>query len=236
MCTSLLYIDSKKRPYVGRTLELSIELPYLVSLFPKNTALHSSVQDFSPLSWTTKHTILAVTMPAQRLDTHQTPGVQDLKIIEGLNDVGLTFSVQSYSQAGGPQPDLDETQSALSAMDLGTYLLGQCASIAEVKAALADLQVIVEAVPILGGLKMPFHYSVHDANGESLVIEFHHGLRTIYDNPVGVMTNTPEFSWHLTNLNNYTYLSNIDRSQARFMNFDAVQPGAGISKAGRLAC
>lgn len=232
MCTSLLYLDSKNRPYVGRTLELSIELPYLVSTFPEGTALHSAVAGFTPLNWVTKYAILAVTMPAQPLAKQQAPEAQDLKVIEGLNEAGLTFSVQSYSQAGGPQLDFDKTQSTLSAMDLGTYLLGQCASVAEVKAALADLQVVVEAVPILGGLEMPFHYSVHDAKGESLVIEFHQGVRMVYDNPVGVMTNTPQFSWHLTNLNNYTYLSNVDRSQAHFMNYEAVQPGAGIAKAG----
>src|SRR5690606_16873779 len=105
---------------------------------------------------------------------------------------------------------------AISAADLGAFVLGQFSSVAEVKAALADLPIILERVAILGGLEMPFHYAVHDTTGASLVIEFHHGVRTIYDNPVGVMTNAPQFSWHLTNLDNYTFLTNIDRSKARF--------------------
>ena len=53
-----------------------------------------------------------------------------------------------------------------------------------------------------------------------------------YDNPVGVMTNAPQFSWHLTNLNNYTFLTNVNHSKATFGSFEAVQSGAGIAKAG----
>src|SRR5690606_23164390 len=32
--------------------------------------------------------------------------------------------------------------------------------------------------------------------------------------------------------NNYTFLSNVDRSRARFLGYDAMQPGSGIAKAG----
>ena len=232
MCTSLLYRDASNRPYLGRTLELAVDLPYQVAYFPAGTQLASAVTGHPGSQWRTRHAIVAVSMP----DAIPAPGVplgiNDLKVVEGLNDAGLTFSVQAYSQAGGPRPELDATRPAISAADLGTYLLGQFATVREVKAALNDLQIVLQPVAILGGLEMPFHYAVHDATGASLVIEFHHGVRTVYDNPVGVLTNAPPFSWHLTNLNNYTFLTNVDRSKARFMNFDAEQPGAGIAKAG----
>ena len=65
-----------------------------------------------------------------------------------------------------------------------------------------------------------------------LVIEFHRGVMSVYDNPVGVMTNGPQFSWHLTNLDNYTFLSNVDRSSATFGAYEAVQPDSGIATAG----
>src|SRR5690606_23447057 len=128
-----------------------------------------------------------------------TPGPEDLKAVEGLNAAGLTFSVQSYPQASGPQAPVDAGRAVLSAVDLGTWALGQFATVAEVKAALARQPVMLQPVPILGGLEMPFHFSVHDAGGRSLVIEFHHGRLSIYDNPVGVVTNAPPFPWHLTN-------------------------------------
>ncbi|WP_227870667.1 linear amide C-N hydrolase [Orrella marina] len=232
MCTSLIYRDASNRPYLGRTLELSVDLPYQVSFVPQQMAMSSKVGDQPALTWQNNHAFIAVTMPAAVPANGSPLDSTILKVVEGVNDAGLTFSVQAYSQAGGPQPGLKEDQIALSAADLGAYVLGNHATVADVKEALAALPVILERVPILGGLEMPFHYVVHDVSGASLVIEFHHGVRTLYDNPVGVMTNAPPFSWHLVNLNNYTFLSNVDRSTSQFMDYKAIAPGSGIAKAG----
>jgi choloylglycine hydrolase len=47
---------------------------------------------------------------------------------------------------------------------------------------------------------------VHDAFGKSLVIEYIKGELKLYDNPLGVMTNSPSFDWQMTNLRNYVHL------------------------------
>jgi penicillin V acylase-like amidase (Ntn superfamily) len=91
---------------------------------------------------------------------------------------------------------------------------------------------MLQALALLGGVESPFHYVVHDASGEALVIEFNKGQMSIHDNPVGVMTNGPEFTWHLTNLDNYTFLSNVDKSSTSFGGYRAVQPDSGIATAG----
>lgn len=232
MCTSLIYRDASNRPYLGRTLELSMDLPYQVSFMPRQIAMTSKVDAQPALSWNNHYAFIAVTMPAAIPKPGAALDASILKVVEGVNDAGLTFSVQAYAQAGGPQAALESNQVALSAADLGAYVLGQYATVADVKTALESLPVVLDRVPILGGLEMPFHYVVHDTTGASLVIEFHRGVRTLYDNPVGVMTNAPPFPWHLTNLNNYTFLSNVDQSKSQFMDYQAVAPGAGIAKAG----
>ena len=232
LCTSLLYRDAADRAYLGRTLELSIELPYLISLFPRDFALSSTVEGHPALEWTMRHAVVAVTMPSVPPAPGKGFAPGDLKVIEGLNDAGLTFSVQSYPKAAGPQAPVDASEASLAAEDLGAWVLGQFATVAEVKAALDKQAVLLAPVPILGNIPMPFHYSVHDTTGASLVIEFHEGVRTVYDNPVGVMTNAPQFSWHLTNLNNYAFLNNVDHSTGQFNGFDVAQPGSGIAKAG----
>lgn len=60
----------------------------------------------------------------------------DFKALEGLNDQGLTFSLLSYPAAGGPGQAIPATQAVLSASDLGSWALGQFASVAEVRTAL----------------------------------------------------------------------------------------------------
>lgn len=51
----------------------------------------------------------------------------------------------------------------------------------------------------------------------------------VYDNPTRVMTNGPAFPWHLTNLNNYTQLTNVDRSSGTLGGIKVMQPDSGIA-------
>lgn len=232
MCTSLGYKDASGRAYFGRTLELTVDLPYQLLHLPAGFETVSEVPGHPSVTFVARHGFLAVTMPA-RVPTAQAPTtLADLKVLEGLNDQGLTFSLLSYPTAAGRQAAVAATQAVLSASDLGSWALGQCATVAEVKAALAAQPVMLQPLQLLGGVESPFHYVVHDATGASMVIEFDHGTMTIYDNPVGVMTNGPKFDWHLTNLDNYTFLSNVDKPSATFGGYKAVQPDSGIATAG----
>lgn len=45
------------------------------------------------------------------------------------------------------------------------------------------------------------------------------------------MTNGPDFPWHLKNLNNYSQLTNVDRSSAKLGNIQVTQPDSGIASA-----
>ncbi len=232
MCTSLGYTDAAGKVYFGRTLELTVDLPYEIAYFPKGFTTTSQVEGHDPLVFTARHGLVAVTMPC-RVPTADDPiGVADLKILEGLNEAGLTFSLLSYPSAGGGHRSAATTRAVLGASDLGAWILGQFTSVAEVKAALATQPVVLQPLAILGGVESPFHYVVHDASNAALVIEFDKGEMSVYDNPVGVMTNGPAFPWHLTNLDNYTFLSNVDVPAARFGSYEAVQPDSGIATAG----
>jgi penicillin V acylase-like amidase (Ntn superfamily) len=64
------------------------------------------------------------------------------------------------------------------------------------------------------------------------VVEYLNGKQTIYDNPVGVVTNAPDFGWHLTNLNNYAFLSNRDRNNGSFGKLQVEAPDSGNALAG----
>lgn len=231
MCTSLSYRDAAGNVYFGRTLELTIDLPYQITWFPTEFVTTSQVDGQVPLTFAARHGVLAVTMPWRTPTDEQPIKIEDLKILEGLNDSGLTFSLLSYPAAGSVHRAA-MAQAVLGASDLGAWVLGQFSSVAEVKAALATQPVMMQPLAILGGVESPFHYVVHDAGGAALVIEFNRGEMSLHDNPVGVMTNGPDFPWHLTNLNNYTFLSNVDTPVANFGDYKAMQPDSGIATAG----
>ena len=53
---------------------------------------------------------------------------------------------------------------------------------------------------------MPAHASIYDASGKGIVVEFYNDKINVYDN-MGVMTNSPKYDWHVSNLRNYINLS-----------------------------
>ena len=50
------------------------------------------------------------------------------------------------------------------------------------------------------------HFRLTDKTGRQVVIEYIDGKLNIFENKIGVITNSPSFDWHMTNLNNYTNL------------------------------
>lgn len=223
-CTTLSVSDTKGGVYFGRTLEMALDLPYEVTYFPAGREIDSThAESTTGLRYRTKHHLLAVTVPLA--------SPTDLKVVEGLNEEGLTFSALAFP-AVGPEGDPDGTRKALAAIDLGSWALGQFTTTAAVKAALEAEPAILNALSVMGNAKIPVHYVLHDRSGAGIVVEYVGGKQTIYDNPVNVMTNGPTFPWHLTNLGNYSFLTNVDNSQGTFGSFKAVSPGSGVATAG----
>jgi choloylglycine hydrolase len=85
------------------------------------------------------------------------------------------------------------------------------ATVAEAAAAMDDIRIY--GPPILEE-----HFILHDATGASLVIELVGGVKKLYldlnDNGVtgfGIMTNEPELSYHLTNVEHYEWKRSLSR-------------------------
>lgn len=223
MCTSLLYSDLAGSVYAGRTLELQFELPYLAAFLPKGTPLVSRTSKHAPVEYSCKYDVFGIAVP--------NGDVQDLKFVEGLNGAGLNFSMLAFADTHGAADSFAEKDAVLSAIDLGSWMLAQFSSVDEIKDGLKTQPVLLEALAVLADNIPPFHYTVHDRSGASLIIEFFDGAMHIFDNPLGVMTNAPHFDWHRTNLNNYTHLSNVDHSSATLLGQKLVQPDSGIATA-----
>ena len=50
------------------------------------------------------------------------------------------------------------------------------------------------------------HWRMADITGKQIVLEIVDGQPNFYENTLGVLTNSPGFDWHMTNLNNYINL------------------------------
>lgn len=214
-CTLLLYTDAKGRAYTGRTMEFVGETPNRLTYYPTGTRFESVTPDGKQgATFNSKYAIFAVTvfgiLPNQKQDSFH----------EAMNDQGLTFTTNSLG--GNISPNVTQVPQGkiLSAVDLGAWALGNFQTVAQVKQALEnkEVEVWLPNIPFLGAGDTPLHFGLFDRSGAGIVIEWTTGKTTVYDNPVGVMTNNPPFPWHLQNMSNYAYLTNVDKNSGKFNN------------------
>ena len=92
--------------------------------------------------------------------------------------------------------------------------------------------VVVPVVDDSIGMVVDAHFIVTDATGQSIVIEFTDGKVKIYNNPLGVLTNAPNFDWHMTNLRNYVNLSQDSIPDKKIEKLDFKPLGAGSGMIG----
>ncbi len=179
----------------GRTLEFAVDLDTSVVVVPRGYAFPGTVLPGKGFLYRSKYAIVGAML------------FDDLAVVDGINEKGLavgTFYFPGYAQYATLSKD--NQLLALSPIDFPSYLLAQCASIEEVKAVLPKLAIANTALPSWGNLTPPFHYIVYDLSGKCLVIEPIGGKLVAYENKLGVLTNSPTFDFHMTNLRNYIHL------------------------------
>lgn len=130
--------------------------------------------------------------------------IQKEFLAEGLNEAGLSAGL-FYFPRYGKYEEYDEAHNAITLSDLQVvgWILSQFATIDEVKAAMSQVRVVSLDKP---GKSSTVHWRIGDAKGNQVVLEFVDGIPHFYDNRVGVLTNSPDFPWQMTNLNNYVNL------------------------------
>ncbi|QIG48861.1 choloylglycine hydrolase family protein [Nordella sp. HKS 07] len=195
-CTSFLLRTTDNGAVYGRTMEFAMPLKSSFIVVPRHYALNSIGADGKPaMTWQSKYAAVGL----------NALGVSAL--VDGMNEKGLAGGILYFPDyAGYADPAKADRAKSLAPWDFLTWALTNFATVDEVKAALADISVINVVQPEMG-FAPPVHYTLHDASGKSLVIEPVDGVLKVYDNPLGVMTNSPSFDWHLTNLRNYVKLS-----------------------------
>ncbi len=152
-------------------------------------------------------------------------------IVDGINEQGLSSGAFYFPDYAKYQeiPKGKEAES-LPIWELVTWILTNFANVQEIKEALPKIFVSDAKFKGYEHVKMPLHLIVRDAAGNNLVIEYIDGKLTMFDNPIGTITNSPSFDWHLTNLSNYVNLTTVN-AQSRNLNGFIIAPfgqGSGM--------
>lgn len=123
-------------------------------------------------------------------------------VVEGMNETGLSaglFFFPGYGEYADYDPFSKDV--TICDMQLVSWILSSFGSIDELKQALGSVDVVTLDHKI-GAV----HWRITQPDGKMAVLEIVAGVPHFYDNPIGVLTNSPGFNWHLTNLGNYVNL------------------------------
>lgn len=130
--------------------------------------------------------------------------IQKEFVVEGLNEAGLSAGLFYFPHYGKYEEyDAARNASTLSDLQVVSWILSRFSTIDEVKAAMKEVRVVSLDEP---GKSSTVHWRIGDVRGNQVVLEFVDGFPHFYENRVGVLTNSPDFPWQVTNLNNYVNL------------------------------
>ena len=223
-CTGITLKAQDGAVVFGRTMEWgTFDLLSKVVIVPRGQEFMGHTPGHEPgLNWKGQHGFVGLDAPA----------MGEGLILDGMNEKGLAvngFYLPGFTEYQAYDP-------ANSGMSIGpgdviSYLLSTTATVEEAKAALGKVRVTPVVAPSLG-FAPPGHFIVTEPSGKAIVIEYVKGERVIYDAPLGVITNAPNYDWHITNLRNYLNLSKVALPSKRIEEMDFAPLGGGSGMIG----
>jgi choloylglycine hydrolase len=218
-CTGIRLAASDGAVVHARTMEFGIDIASDVLVIPRGFARTGLTPDGAPgLAYTSKYASVGAN------------GVGLPYLFDGLNEQGLAVGTFYFPTSASYMPYTPaDAARTLAPWQVGSWILENFANVQEVRDNIASI-VVAEVVYKEWGFTPPVQYVVHDASGSSIVIEYVGGKLTVHDNPLGVMSNSPAFDWHMTNLRNYVNLSVNNSAPAKIgpVTLQPIGMGSGM--------
>jgi choloylglycine hydrolase len=221
-CTGITLTARDGAVVFGRTMEWgTFDLKSQLVIVPRGYEFQSRFgDDLLGLKWKAKYG--AVGLNAVEKDL----------VIDGMNEKGLVVNVFYHPGfAEYPRIETAKAGSTVESLDLCQYLLTTCATIQDVRNALTQLTVVAIVEPAIG-IAPPIHLMTTEPSGKAIVIEFTKGEIKVHDAPLGVITNAPNYDWHMTNLRNYVNLSPVALPGKKIEDLDFKPLGGGSGMIG----
>lgn len=188
MCTAVSY--KTKDHYFGRTLDYEFSYGESVVITPRNYPF-----SFRNGEYHANHYAM-IGM------AHMSDGCP--LYYEATNEKGLSMAGLNFPGYAVYHP-AEDGKDNVAPYELIWWILGHCADVKEVRKLLIQLNIsnwnFREDMPAT-----PLHWMIADEN-EAIVLESMADGLHIHENPVGVMTNSPPFDFHLLNLASHRNLT-----------------------------
>lgn len=188
MCTAISFLT--KDHYFGRNLDLEYSYIETIAITPRNFPFHFRKKE----TLKSHYAMIGIAYVHENYPLYY----------DATNEKGLSMAGLNFPHYADYKPE-EAGKDNIAPFEFIPWILGQCATVDEVKILLKKINLLEEhyneELPL-----SPLHWMIADRNSSIVVEPVKEGLK-IYENPVGVLTNSPTFGMQLFYLNNYMRLS-----------------------------
>ncbi|MDU1412074.1 MAG: choloylglycine hydrolase family protein [Clostridium sp.] len=212
MCTAFTLQSLQMENFFCRTMDFSYDIEPGFFIVPRNNLW------YNPITMKKHNDCYSFIGIGQKTDSM-------LGFFDGVNEKG--FAAAALYFAGYAYYDIpveDKNKEPIASLDFLHYILGRCTSVDELDMILKSICVLGLPDPVTK-IAAPLHWIATDKSGKCVVIEQTQNGLEIFDNPIGVMTNSPDFMWHMTNLRNYIEVSTIQKKKTHWGNVELTPFG-----------
>ncbi|WP_251943997.1 choloylglycine hydrolase family protein [Staphylococcus sp. Marseille-Q5304] len=213
MCTGFSVQSVLQHNYLARTMDFAFESNNIPIVVPTHYNYEFEIAGNQELKYGFVGTAMMV---------------GQYRFSDGVNEQGLAISNHYFSRLASYTTNPREGYFNVGPEEFILWLLGFNNSIATLKQNIAQVNIVAIGNKALDNIP-PLHFIVTDKTGETVTIEPHNGLLVVKENPVHVLTNSPNLEWHYENLKNFTHISPQQHQQKQFgeRNFEALGNAGG---------
>jgi len=211
MCTSLSLgaLDGSK--FLARTMDFAFELNGRPTFLPER---YQWISSYDKETYTTDYAIMG---------TGAKYG-SNYMVADGFNEYGLSAAELYFANAAKYETKPTDGEINIVAEEFLLWALGNNKSIEELKENIKQVHLIESDSGVMGQ-NQPLHFIFSDATGATYVLEPQGNGLILQEDKIGVMTNTPDYNWHKTNLSNYLGASTTNFGAKKFGDEEIIPLG-----------
>lgn len=215
MCTSMAIASKNNNYFFGRTMDFSYELDPEVYIVPEGYEWNNSLNN------------CRIKNKYKFIGTGQDIG--QIIFADGVNEMGLGVAALYFQGHASYENKTNKDYECISlaAIEIVNFLLGNCLDVKHVINTIKKIEIIGVKDVITNSIA-PLHWIVIDKTGRCITIEKTNKGLEIFYNPIKVLSNSPDFEWHMTNLRNYLNLSPRQNSFSKWEDVILKPFGQGL--------
>lgn len=194
MCTAMSLIAKNNNVFFGRTMDFSYELDPEVYIVPRN------------YTWNTGINNHAVTNKYKFIGIGQNIG--KVTFADGANELGLAGAVLFFPGYADYNyyENSNENRISIASIDIMNFVLGNCSDVKDAIRTLNNINIVGVEDSVTNSVA-PLHWILIDKSGDCITVEKTANGLQIFNNQLKLLSNSPNFDWHMTNLRNYLNIS-----------------------------